>query len=340
MNTGDTVSLSEILSDPCWFPAGLERNIFDFVFTDHETLASQPFLDRRWNKTGLAHIGVPADELLARAPAQLPPTPLNFIWHTGFCCSTLLARLLDKPGRNLSLSEPQALTALADARRAGALPNWNTVMRACQVTLHLIGRPLEEGAAVTVKPTPSTSCFLREAAELTGGRMLFLHSDCESFVASVHKLGEEGRAYVARMVSALTFDRLRPPQAIQFKGVDAAALVWHMQMAAYRVCADVIGARAASLDCDAFLDRPGESLSRIDAFLGLKLGGDHIAGVLEGPLFRRNVKDPSRAFDAVRRREEHAAARKELGAALEDAVAKSRALFPDLTLPNPLAGAP
>ncbi|MGH6872150.1 MAG: hypothetical protein ACREHE_11645 [Rhizomicrobium sp.] len=338
MNAGASVSLAQVLADPRWFLAGLDGRAFNFAFTDHATLAAQPFLDRRWDRGTLAGFDVAVDELLARAPAAIPPTPVNILWHTGFCCSTLIARLLDRPGRNLSLSEPQALTALADARRAGALPDWNTTMRACQVVFHLLGRPLEDGAGVTIKPTPSSSCFLGEAAQLTAGRMLFLHSDCASFVLSVHKLGEEGSGYVARALQALTLDGLRPPRTERVAGLEAAAMAWHMQMAAYRSCATMLGARAASLDCEVFLAQPRETLAGLDGFLALNLGHAHIDTVLDGPLFRRNVKDASRPFDAQRRRDEHDAARRELGPALDDAVARARAHFPDVTLPNPLMG--
>lgn len=331
--------LSQLLSDPRWFLAELdgEANAFRFVHTDHETLAAQAFLDRRWSRDGLPSADVPIDELLARAPMRMPPTRVNFLWHSGFCCSTLIARLLDLPGRNLSLSEPQVLTTLADARRAGALPDRDTSLRACQVVFHLLGRPLEPGAAVTIKPTPSSCCFLGEAAQLTSGRMLFLYSDCRSFVISVVKLGEEGRQYVQRMLQALTIDGEAAAPARDLSELQSAAVLWHLQMAPFRRQAALLGARAASLDCDAFLADPHRMLAGIDDFLGLKLGSDRVAAVLEGPLFRRNAKDASQSFSPDRRREEHAAAARQLGAALDDAIAYADRLYGNAPMPNPLA---
>jgi hypothetical protein len=329
---------TDVLSDPNWFLSELngEAGIFRFVRTDHETLASQPFLDRRWKRDGLAVFDVPVDELLRSVPSPLPPTPLQFLWHTGFCCSTLIARLLDKPGRNLSLCEPNVLTTLADARRSGALPDWNTTMRACQVVFHLLGRPMEPGAAVTIKPTPSSCCFLGEAVQLTNGRMVFLYSNCTSFVISVIKLGEEGRDYVARMLQALTLDGLRPPGTANLSELEAAALLWHMQLAAFRKHVAALGLRAASLDCDTFLASPREALTNLDDFFELGLGRNHIAEVLEGPLFRRNSKNAEEEFDPRRRREEHEAAKRTFGSAVGDAVARARMIFAGPPLPNPL----
>ncbi len=346
MNAGvpRSVTLADVLADPRWFLAALDgaRNAFQFVHTDHETLAAQAFLDRRWDREALPRCDVPIDELLARAPAALPPTPEHFLWHTGFCCSTLIARLLDRPGRNLSLSEPQVFTTLADAKRAGALPNRDTTMRACQVVLHLLGRPLERGANVTIKPAPASCCFLGEAKELTSGKMLFLYSDCRSFVVSAVKKGEEGRGYVRRMLQALTLDGHKPA-GIDLAGLndlEAAAMLWHMQAAAFRDDAVSLGDRAASLDCDAFLAAPQEALASIDRFLALDLGGAHITQVLDGPLFRRHSKSAGEAFDARRRREEHEDTRRELGDTLEAAIARSTEIFSGTPvgtpLPNPL----
>lgn len=327
------VPVPQLLADPRWFLAGLDGpgGVFNFLYADHATLAREAFLDRRWAIDRLLRCDVAIGELLSSAPLSLPRTKVNFLWHTGFCCSTLIARLLDMPGRNLSLSEPMVFTTLADISRAGAFPDRGTLMRFCQVILHLLGRPHEPGASVTIKPAPVSSCLLGEAAALTSGKMLLLHSDCRSFVVSAMSKGEDGKGYVRRMLEALTIDGLRPDGRDDLSDLEAAALVWRMQVASFG--RHKLG---ASLDCDAFLAAPHEAMAKIDAFYGLGLGAARIAKVLDGPLFRHNAKDASQSFDAARRREEHDTMSRELGPALDDAVAWSAQFFPDAAFPNPL----
>lgn len=327
------VPVPQLLADPRWFLAGLdgEGGVFNFLYADHATLAREAFLDRRWNIDRLARCDIAIGELLQAAPLVLPRTRVNFLWHTGFCCSTLISRLLDMPGRNLSLSEPMVFTTLADIARAGAFPDRGTRMRFAQVILHLLGRPHEPGAVVTIKPAPVSSCLLAETAELTSGKMLLLHSDCRSFVVSAMGKGEDGKGYVRRMLQALTIDGLRPDGRDDLSDLEAAALVWRMQAASF--AKHPLG---ASLDCDAFLAAPQEALSKIDAFYNLGLGAARIAKVLDGPLFKHNAKDASQSFDAARRRDEHDAMSRELGSALDDAVAWSAQFFPDTPFPNPL----
>src|SRR4051812_12161071 len=52
----------------------------------------------------------------ARAAASAP-APLHWIFHSAFCCSTLLARAVDLPGTAMGLKEPLVLNDLIGWRR-------------------------------------------------------------------------------------------------------------------------------------------------------------------------------------------------------------------------------
>jgi hypothetical protein len=337
----EDIPSADVFRDARWFPESYDsdRNEFRFVSADRETIASQTFLDGRWNRTRARHTTAAIESILDNVPREKPR--LNFIWHTGFCCSTLLAKALDRRGVNLSLCEPQIVVEIADAKRAGkprdALP---------ALVFRLLARGFSPQECVTLKPAPAANCLAREAAASTDGKMLFLYSDCRSFLVSITKMGEEGRKYVRRMFLAIAGDghdqvRWQAGKLLSLSDLEMAATVWHMQIVEMRRHWQMLGAaRAASLNCDALLANPVEVLSGLDTFFELGVGQQALAEVASGPLFRRNAKTAEASFDANTRREEHARIAESLGGDLDRVVRESYALCgvaaQDAPLPNAL----
>lgn len=335
-------------ADPRWFPERFDDRTgeLSFVLTDRDALAGQAFLDARWSRLGAERKRVGAAALIPRLPVDTPRT--NFLWHTGFCCSTLLAKALDAPQRNLSLCEPQILVEVADAKRMGLLAHGGAYTKLPQLVFHLLTRTIDSDASTTLKPAPAANFLLHEAAQQTSGPMLFLFSDCRSFLISLIGMGEEGRKYARRMLLAVLGDGHPQsywpvPQIMSLSDLEAAALVWHMQMAEFLREWPLLGTRARSLDCDAFLESPVEVLNLLDEFFSLGLGSEHAKHVTEGPLFRRNAKNPQSAFDASARREQHRQIALQMGTELDRIVARSYELCPGTPrgapLPNPLVTA-
>ncbi len=335
--------MGDPVHDAAWFPDGFDARSGEFLFVkaEREQLSSQTFLDRRWDRTGFARARGSARTLLA--PSSLPSP--NIIWHTGFCCSTLLAKTLDRPGCNLSLCEPQILVDVADAKRSGTVPP-DSLADIAQRAFHLLSRPHADGEQVTLKPAPAANALLREATVRTSAPMLFLYSDCRTFLLAICKLGEEGRKYVRRLFLALLADghpqaQWPPPRLLSLSDLELAAMVWHMQIAEMRRSLPHLNSgRMASLDCDAFLFAPAETLQRMSHFFSLGLGGDYVHGVVAGPLFRRNAKTGEEPFNARRRSEDHARIERHMPGEVDRIVAQSYAICRDtpraLPLPQPL----
>jgi hypothetical protein len=284
-----------------------------------------------------------ASSALAYLSAEKPRP--NFIWHTGFCGSSLLAKALDCLGRNLSLFEPQILADIANAKRTAATaPGFSE--RIPKLALQLLARPFATGECITLKPSPVANNLLREAAAFTSGPTLFLYSDCRSFLISIAKKGEEGHKYVRRMFVAMLADgheqaQWPPGRVLSLTDLELAAVVWHMHIGEIlRHWAALGPARAASLDCDAFLADPVECLGKLDAFFSLDLGPEYPTQVTAGPLFRRNAKTPEVPFDANKRRDEHSRTAQSLGPDLDRIVAQSydlcRTTPRGMPLPDPL----
>ncbi len=329
------------MADPAWFPTHLDRasGSLRFVRTDYPIIASQSFLDHRWDRGLLEQNSTGVSSLLPLLPPEQPN--LNLIWHTGFCCSTLLAKAVTEPASNLSLCEPQILVDVAEAKRAPQ----TRASDVPKLVLHLLARRLSREIAVTVKPAPAANVLLRDAATQTAGSMLFLYSDCGSFLVSVAKLATEGRNYARRMFLAILGDghpqgQWSPKQLLSLSDLQVAALLWHMQIDEFLRSWPLVESRARSLDCEAFLADPVETLIRLDDFFSLGLGRNKILEVTSGPVFRTNAKDGRSPLDAESRRGQNEAVIRRLGTELERIVAWSYEVCPatprGAPLPNPL----
>jgi hypothetical protein len=313
--------------DPSLFLHDIDLNtgLAGFVRTGRAALSAEPFLDHRWRAPEKADATVSLSQL----PAAGDPTPrINFIWHTSFCASTLLAACLDSPGRCLALKEPRILVLLAAMKRSGRLDG-----DLAKAAFGLLARSFEPDEQILIKPSNGANNLMVEAAAMTRGRALLLYSDCESFVLSMARQGRAGFAYVRDLFRSLAADghpagRWPAADLLRLTDLELAALVWRMQMDALEAASARLGDRARSLDCQILQEDPDQVLSRLDDFFGLGLGRERLLEVVDGPRFQRDAKRPGKAFDAHARTEERAALKAHLGADLPAVLKSMGEAFP------------
>jgi hypothetical protein len=285
-------TMAPLLAEPGWFLDDLDltTGLAMFLRVGREALSRQTFLDPRWNRASLAGTSMAGAELDA------PPEPLarlNFIWHSSYCCSTLIASALDEPGRNLSLKEPQALVGLANLKRGqqGVLKRPGLA----RAVFGLFARRFAPGEQVLIKPSNFANNLLPEAGEMTDGRHLMLYSSCRRFLISILKRGEDLRSYPRELFVGLANDG--HPQAnwpmktlLSLTDLEMAALAWQMQMAEMRKAMESLGDRAVSLDGDRFLAAPRQALGALDSFFRLGLDPVGLDAAANGDLLSRDVK--------------------------------------------------
>jgi hypothetical protein len=131
---------------------------------------------------------------------QVPAPPARMIFNTGFCGSTLLARLLDVPGEALVLREPNCLADLANqqaaAERQGTdLDGLGDVAGAI---LRHLSRPWIEGETVVVKPSSWANNLVPLLVGTEPIHPLFLVSTRDSYLKSVFRGGPERLSFAAR----------------------------------------------------------------------------------------------------------------------------------------------
>jgi len=153
--SGPGADTASLLRDPAWFLDGLDlrKNVAVLTRTTRDALSAGVFLDHRWDRQGAPRAPVPISALRA-LPGNARPAVL---WHTAFCCSTLIADLLDAPGACLALKEPVALVELAAARRAGAPVADDRLAQAVFARLAQSPSPTER---VVIKPSNGANALV------------------------------------------------------------------------------------------------------------------------------------------------------------------------------------
>ncbi len=242
--------------------------------------------------------GAKAPVVLSRrdALAQAGQAPIHFIFHSAYCCSTLLVRALDVPGRASALSEPQILNDMVGWRHRGGQPA--QVGEMLHNSLALLARPFEPGEACLIKPSNVVNGLAEAMMKLRpDARCVLLHAPLRSFVTSIARKGMWGRLWVRELLSRQLTDGLvqlgfEPRDHLLHTDLQAAAVSWLAQQKLFATLAARWPDRVRTLDSETLVARPADALAACSALFGLGLAENDIAAAV-GDTFSRNAKDGS-----------------------------------------------
>jgi hypothetical protein len=236
--------------------------------------------------------------------------PIHFVFHAAFCCSTLMARALDREGWAMGLKEPVVLNDLVGWRRRGAsVPALRAVL-ADMVTL--MSRPFGDGEAIVVKPSNLANGFGMEIlSQRPDAHAMLMYAPLRDFLISIAKKGLDGRIFAREIFLSLLKDGLvRSPfsQDDLFRQTDLqiAALGWLAQQDLFRAMTLRFGAnRVRLLSSTALLADPHGSMTEVATLFGLAADRGTIDAVVAGPAFTTHSKS-GEAFGADQRLAEYA----------------------------------
>jgi hypothetical protein len=298
---------AELSSDPRWLPEGYDaaRDVVRFARIDRAGLVKEAFLDQRMAGSVTARAEAP---LSAFAGGGAVP---SFIFHSAFCCSTLLARALDAPGFSLALKEPNILLDLANAARVNDRFRREPAQfeKTVKTVFALLARPHVSGERVVVKPT-NTAATLAPLALKLGAPCLFLYGDLREFLVSLLKKGEEGRSFVRQQFNIYALDgtglaALPQRQAMTFTDLQVATVVWRHQLEQFqRYVVAAPKTLAASLDFQVLLNDGPAALKSSAKHLRLPTPAGVLENVAISGIFTTNSKFGDQKYDAKRRRAE------------------------------------
>ena len=302
------------VQDPAWLPSEYDARGDTLTFSrlPRATQRAAVFLDPRFignepKSPPLAVADLPAD-VIARETG-----PLHFIFHTGFCCSTLLTRALDLPGVAMGLKEPAVLASFAafwttGRRTPGALS-------ALETTLNLLSRPLAPGETQIVKPSIVANHIIPQMLHARrDAKALVLCSSLDTFLRAIARRGLDGRRFAREVfkqfAGVIPLDTgIRDEDLLLLTDLQVAALGWLMQAEFMLQVAKRNGpGRVRVVNSDTFLNDKAGVLAALGTFFGLAGDGARWAQVAADPVFSEHAKEYGRAFDAAAQRAQYDAA--------------------------------
>ncbi|WP_374407612.1 hypothetical protein [Pelagerythrobacter sp.] len=169
------------------------------VATDRSRLAGASFLDGRetfWRDQAFR----PLD--LTRRSAR---KATRFVFHVGFAGSTLLARLLDRPGHVVALKEPQCLADIAGQRELIAAGRAAAPLGPLlDYALAELGSVRDDDVTVVVKPTNWVNSLLPElCAPGRVTRAVFVSMKRRHFLGATFRGGNQRLAFCARLAAQI-----------------------------------------------------------------------------------------------------------------------------------------
>ena len=269
---------------------------------------------------------------------------MGMIFHSAYCCSTLLANAYDRPGAAFSLKEPMLLNDLVGWRHRGADTARVGPVLADELTL--LARPFEPGEVCVVKPSNVVNGL---ATAMIGARpeagAVLLYAPLEIYLGSIASKGLWGRRWVRDLLLKQLLDGtvdlgFERTDYFLHSDLQAAAVGWLAQHALFARLAQALPTRVRTLDSEVLLAQPVEALAALDALFGVG-GSDADRAAIVASVFRRNAKtgDAFAATDrAAGQRDAAQLHGEEIGTVVKWAHAVAEQAKVAMTLPQPLLG--
>jgi hypothetical protein len=304
-------SVRDVALDPDWLPHtyNLEGTELTSVFVPRPARDELMFLSEEHFNGKFRKVTFAAPAVAAEANSASRAT-LHFIFHTSFCCSTLLAKALNVPGVAASLKEPDVLIHLANRLiRSDDSANRQRL----ELVLRLLERPLARDETVIVKPTNFANRLIDPILTLRPeARAVLLYSDVETFLRSLLKRGMWGRITGRKLFrhladwSQLDFG-FSPADILEQTDVQVAALAWLMQIHHFDRIARDYPDRVMVFDSTSLIADPAATLQTAQVLFDLNLDKGDIQKITAGPAFSKHSKFSEVDYSAETREQDHKA---------------------------------
>lgn len=296
----------ELLGDPAWLPHQLldGGRTLRLVHAPRAAHQAATFLDDDGLKESGSRL-LPVDALCGVAGGAT----LAFVFHSAFCCSTLLARALDLPGVSMGFKEPAILNDLAALHRSG-----RSVSGVLPAILALLGRPLAPGEHNVLKPSNVANILIEPLLNaVPGAHAVLLYAPLREFLMSIAGKGLWGRVWMRRLSLMLRASPQFDPgfsEADLFIQTDlqVAALAWLQHQKQFARVVSRFGHRVRTLSSPTLLARREPTMVAVADHLRLPIAPDAVPHRLRPDVFTEHSKRLGERYDADQRAEDQRAA--------------------------------
>lgn len=198
----ETTSSEAIVGDPAWLPQAVDPAARMMLFrpANSKAVRDAAFIDGRTDIWADDGVSIAFDRLVLASTTEIS----RYILHMSFCGSTLLARLIDVPGKVLTLREPDVLVSLADwksalLRRGEVGGDFDKVT---PFALAMLKRRWEHDESVVVKPSSWANNLVTDLVQAET-EAVFVTIEPEEFAMAVLRGGRDRLAFTARLAAHL-----------------------------------------------------------------------------------------------------------------------------------------
>jgi len=294
----------------------------EFVRLSRDARRRIPFIDSRYVDPGVPRLELPISAL--PPAATLAAGDCHFIFHSAFCCSTLLGRALEREGVAAVLQEPQILAdfSVLLAAAEGGLDRHSEL----DAVLALMQRPHRPGEVTILKLSNSANSLIEPLLALRPrASAIIMYAPLPLYLLKIALGGTTRRKWVRSTAGLLKRHgqcvASPAPDLSLLTDLEAAAYLWLEQQGHFaRLLGGRYAERFAVVEASDLLDAPGPTLRKVWDLFGLHIDDDMLSEIVGGPAFAQEAKVPGEKFDPAARRMNEAAAKFAYGAEIEAAL--------------------
>jgi len=240
-----------------------------FIDVPRDVRRETPFLTDR----DLPDVSNPIVVRRQEALAGVSPARLNFIFHSAYCGSTLVANAYDRPGTSFALKEPTYLNDMVGWRLRGGEPQ--RIGEVMADGLRLLARPFQTGEIGIIKPSNVVNGLARAMITMRPeAGVLLLYAPLKQFLGSIAAKGLWGRLWVRDLLSKYLQEGFvdlgfTPQDYFLQSDLQVAAIGWLAQHKLFSALATSWPDRVRTIDTPRLLADPMRSLEALDRLFGV-----------------------------------------------------------------------
>jgi hypothetical protein len=292
-----------IVEDPNWWPHRLDvtRGSIHYIPASRDDHRKAVFLTDEYLKGASRPKAID----LASAAGAGNQAPIHFIFHSAFCCSTLLARAFDLPGLSMGYKEPQILNDIVGWRQRGAKPE--AVANVMSGVLPVLARSFEPDETVVIKSSNVVNGLAGLMMHLRpNSNAVFIYAPLRDFLGSIARKEMWGRLWVRDLLAkqikeGLVNLGLQGDDYLKLTDLQAAAVGWLVQQNLFVQLISKYGSkRIKAIDSTALMSNPESAMRNLASLFQVSLTEEGLQDLVHGPVFTRHSKSDDN-FDASSR---------------------------------------